>query len=65
MVVPTKKYQRRSADRVRHMQRIRSLQEEADRKRYERMEQVRLTIFVTLKKNSTLRFLTGASRHVC
>lgn len=64
MVVPTKKYQRRSADRVRHMQRIRSLQEEADRKRYERMEQV-THFFVTLKKNSSLRFLTGASRHVC
>lgn len=44
MVVPTKKYQRRSADRVRHMQRIRGLQEEADRKRYEKVEQERIVM---------------------
>jgi serine/threonine protein kinase len=49
MVVPTKKYQRRSADRVRHMQRIRGLQEEADRKRYERMEQERIVMAANKK----------------
>ena len=49
MVVPTKKYQRRSADRVRHMQRIRGLQEEADRKRYERMEQERVVMAANKK----------------
>lgn len=41
MVIPTKKYQRRSVDRMRHMQRVRGLQEEAERKRYERLEQER------------------------
>jgi hypothetical protein len=53
MVVPTKKYQRRSADRVRHMQRIRGLQEEADRKRYERMEQERIVMAANKKPSVT------------
>merc|ERR1711991_281573 len=53
MVIPTKKYQRRSADRVRHMQRVRGLQEEADRKRYERMEQERIVMAANKKPSVT------------
>ena len=65
MVVPTKKYQRRSADRVRHMQRIRGLQEEADRKRYERMEQERIVMAANKKpSNSALPTATPAAAAV-